>query len=576
MKLKMSFFDPTLLKKNLSRFSPAWVLLLISLLLAEPYTLLMKLQDYHPEFEFRQSYEWVKVLFREDFIAIRFFFAGFTAILFAGMLFQYLHKANSAYMIHAFPMTRNCLFFTNAISGLLFFLVPALISSLCQFAILGGYDDKIFQSYSSLVWTTLGKSCLIYLFFYGLAVFCVVLSGHGAISWLCYGALNIVFFLLPMMVLAVAQAYLPSLCFNISERLIYLFPAAAMVDRKFENLTMLAIYAGIGLLLLALAWFLYRRRHIERAGDPMAYGWARIAFRLVFTLSVALGMGLFLTELFDTGNSPFDFKLLFFVLMWCFIGWFGSSMIIERTIKVFRLKRIWIGFAAFAGVLTVSLLGIQHDVLGLQRKIPKAEAVESIEIWSSWSGLGESCPLVLTGAEDVELIRGIHQDAIDHDRREANVELDSDSLNWGEFCLCYRLKNGTTLRRRYDWSYLPPETQARLEQLCARTDLATDYYERLLPKQLTDAEIGYYRESYDETSYYCRNLSALRDALLADAAAGNLPIPSLIHPDSEDDNLFISLQIYGPQDTDSKYEFNSYVWVNVPLSAENTLALFLD
>ena len=576
MKLKMSFFDPTLLKKNLSRFSPAWVLLLITLLLAEPYTLLMKLQNYHSKFDFRQSNEWGKLLFREDFIATNYLFAGFTAILFAAMLFQYLHKANSAYMIHAFPMTRSCLFITNAVSGLLFFLVPLLISSLCQLAVLGSYGSKFFQACNGLVWATLGKSCLIYLFFYGLAVFCTILSGHGPISWLCYGALNIVFFQLPMMVLAVAKAYLPSLCINVSERLIYLFPAAAMANRKFKNLTMLAIYAGIGLLLLALAWFLYRRRHIERAGDPMAYGWARIAFRLVFTLSVALGMGLFLADLFDAGSSRFSSRLLFFVLLWCFIGWFGSSMIIERTIKIFRLKRIWIGFAAFAGVLTVGLLGIQHDVLGLQRKIPKVEAVESIEIWSSWSQLDESCPLVLTRAEDVELIRGIHQDAIDHDGRGVNVELDSDSLNWGEFCLCYRLKNGTTLRRIYEASYLPPETQARLEQLCARPDLASDYYERLLPKQLTDAEIRYYSESYDETWYYCRNLSALRDALLADAAAGNLPIPSLIHPDSEDDNLFISLQIYSPQDTDSKYEFNSCVWVNLPSSAENTLALFLD
>ena len=575
MKLKMSFFDPTLLKKNLSRFSPAWVLLLITLLLAEPYTLLMKLQDSgnSTEFGIERSISVAQDLFREDFIATNFLFAGFAAILFAGMLFQYLHKANSAYMIHAFPMTRSCLFITNAVSGLLFFLVPLLISSLCQLAVLGSYGSKFFQACNGLVWATLGKSCLIYLFFYGLAVFCTILSGHGAISWLCYGALNIVFFLLPVMVLAVAKAYLPSLCINVFERLIYLFPAAAMANRKFENLTMLAIYAGIGLLLLALAWFLYRRRHIERAGDPMAYGWARIAFRLVFTLSVALGMGLILAELFDAGSSRFSSRLLFFVLLWCFIGWFGSSMIIERTIKIFRLKRIWIGFAAFAGVLTVGLLGIQHDVLGLQRKIPKVEAVESIEIWSSWSQLDESYPLVLTRAEDVELIRGIHQDAIDHDGRGVNVELDSDSLNWGEFCLCYRLKNGTTLRRIYEASYLPEKDQTLLNQLCARPDLATDYYERLLPKQLTDAEIGYYRESYDETSYYCRNLSALRDALLADAAAGNLPIPSLI---SEDDNLFISLQIYSPQDTDSKYEFNSYVWVNVPSSAENTLALFLD
>ena len=45
MKSKMSFFNPALLKKNLSRFSPAWIITLIVLLLSKPLALLLHLED---------------------------------------------------------------------------------------------------------------------------------------------------------------------------------------------------------------------------------------------------------------------------------------------------------------------------------------------------------------------------------------------------------------------------------------------------------------------------------------------------------------------------------------------------
>ena len=44
MKSKMSFFDPTLLKKNIGRFAPAWAILQVAMFLAFPMSLMLELQ----------------------------------------------------------------------------------------------------------------------------------------------------------------------------------------------------------------------------------------------------------------------------------------------------------------------------------------------------------------------------------------------------------------------------------------------------------------------------------------------------------------------------------------------------
>ena len=112
MKSKMSFFNPTLLKKNISRFAPAWGIFVVLLLLVYPMGALRGVDRYEETERYLM-----------DMTAAGPFFAFFSALLFVPILFKYLHKSRAAYMIHAFPLTRTCLFVTNLVSGLAFFLV---------------------------------------------------------------------------------------------------------------------------------------------------------------------------------------------------------------------------------------------------------------------------------------------------------------------------------------------------------------------------------------------------------------------------------------------------------------------
>ena len=334
MKSKLSFFDPTLLRKNISRFSPAWALLLVLLVLTGPVPMLRELDETIPAVRRQVALN----QFAND-IPMGVFYAAGAAVLFAALVFKYLHKAQAAYMMHAFPMTRSCLFLTNAVSGLLFWAVPALLTVLLELAVLAAMNVG---GCGAAAWAMLGKWLLAYLFFYGLAVFTMHISGSTVIAVLSYGALNFICFVLPVMVLLLVQLYFRGFDFEISSRILCLAPILVLLREGRPDQTLLWIYAAVGLALTALAWVHYRFRQVERAGDPMAFAWARVAFRLVFTLCCALGLGWILTAFFEalSGNGE-DGLFPFYAVLGCFLGWFGSSMMIERSVKVFR-KKFWV------------------------------------------------------------------------------------------------------------------------------------------------------------------------------------------------------------------------------------------
>ena len=584
MKSKMSFFDPTLLKKNVGRFAPAWALLTLALFLVGPVAMMRELgSDSHPEL---RNDIVLRQLRNDTFVG--FFFAAVAALIFAALVFKYLHKTRSAYMMHAFPMTRSCLFVTNAVSGLLFWAVPALLTALCELGVLAILGVR---GCEAAVWTMLGRWLLAYLFFYGLAVFTMHLSGNSVIAVLSYGALNFICLLLPLALLMLVQLYFKGMDFNPSGDILRLAPIVELLRSDVSEFWILWVYAPIGLALLVLAWVHYRFRQVERAGDAMAFAWARVAFRLIFTLCCALGLGWILAVFFGLFESNRVGYFLPYAILGCFLGWFGSSMMLERTVKVFRKKKLWLGFAAFAGVLTVTVLCLKYDVLGFQRRVPETAKVVSVEVWTQGS-YGEKKSITLTQAADIEAVRRFHQTAITQAEGEDNLHSILGDDVRASIHICYHLSDGSTLRRVYQTGF---EEAAWLAELYARPDIATAWYAEHLPEEILSGSMerveytefdGYGNplEAYTEGETLCKDPAALRAAILADAEAGRLPVDNWLvewyaNASSEAQNEplkygtnFLSLWIrYRDPDPDVAYNTRHF---SIAVTATETLALF--
>ena len=586
MKSKMSFCNPTLLKKNLSRFSPVWAGLVILLFLTGPLFLLRSLGESGSSRELEEIAE--SYFSRFGFRGL--FPAFLLAILCAGLPFKYLHKTNAAYMMHAFPMTRTCMFLTNAFAGFLLYAVPVLINALAYQTILLCSGVR---SCSGPLWNGVLTWILEFLFFYGLAVFCMVLSGNSIISVLSYAALNFIGYLLPLLLIIATKLYYYGLDITVSRELTTLSPLLRIVYQSGDCIGLIWIYAGVGLVLLVLAWLHNRQRHVERAGDAMAYGWARVAFRVIFTLCCAIGFGMVLSLIFSyirSDNGPRGGVFLLYTLIGCFVGWFASSMMLERTVKVFRNKKIWIGFGAFAAAIALFILGTRYDILGFQRRIPDASGVESVEIWTQGSDIfGRIDPLretddvvTLREAKDIEAIRAIHANALKIREKElqpdAQGRIRSEYDCYEELHIRYHLKSGGTLSRVYHVTRQSDYETVRT--IYSRPDLAEEYYRRAVPDDFVAATV-YGLDKFEEFEtvegeepvYWdgersCAYPAALKAAILEDAAAGRLPILNSFTNTDTEPTFWVYFTL-----REAPYTMST-VSIQITATAEKTLSLF--
>ena len=159
MKSRTSFFNKTVFKKDLTRFAPAWGVCLILMLLA-----LISMAD--------RSFAYYRLQNVRDSITIMSWLNLIYAAVVAQMLFGDLFTSRMCNALHALPLRRECWFGTHVVSGLAYSLLPNLVIALIALPIM-----RLESGWVSVFWWLLASE-LQYLFFFGTAVLCVMLSGN--------------------------------------------------------------------------------------------------------------------------------------------------------------------------------------------------------------------------------------------------------------------------------------------------------------------------------------------------------------------------------------------------------------
>ena len=481
MKLRTSFFDKTVLKKDLTRFFPLWALYLIGGLLV-----MHVLSGFYDVYYDGRSYSMARDL--NGIIAPLCVFSAGYGFLVAQLLFGDLHNTRLCYGIHAFPLRREGWYLTHITSGLLMGLVPSLVVAITLMPVMGQ-----FWFTPLLCW---GGIALHYLFFFALSVFCMICTGNRVAATAVYGIVNFLSLIIRWFVQSVYLPLLPGVRINtdifqrfcpvvelverddfiniihlencalcrqtqiIGSKDIYVSIDGGVHDYAFQGLGgdwgYLLILAAVGLALLGAGLALYRIRHLERAGDFMAFKPMKPIFLTVYTLCVGCLMFYFAYELADTATG------FVFLVIGIFIGFFTGKMLLERTIRVFRGK----SFAAMGilyAAVALSLLLTWIDPVGISRRIPQTEKVEVVYLYDgNLSDYQLSNPdrlpsrsdvITITDAADIEAIRQAHKLMLqEHDQNGYN--------NTRRITLQYRLKNGSTVSRTYRIPVLGQAIQA--------------------------------------------------------------------------------------------------------------------
>lgn len=475
MKLKTSCFNSTLLKKNFSRFAVIWGLYAGCLFLFCTLTLL-NIRGNGSEVFAAEALAQMSVLFGSGLHQLY-------AIICAVACFGYLHNTRSTYMLHALPMTRGTMFTTNLVSGWLFAILPQAAITLLNLgaaAIAGsGVYGAVLQNFAA--WA------MEYTCFYGLAVFCMVMTGKTVFCILGYYTLNYVFVVLE----AVIREILSPMLFGVETLgkivTLPLCPAAKLIVEDIRALGnelpginaplwyYLSFVAVAGIVLMAVSFFLYRKRHMENAGEVIAFRLARPIFKYFFTVCVTLILGLIITVIAATPSidKGLTMGMIICLLIAGFIGFFAAEMMLGRTLRVFK-KKAFLEFGIYAAILLAVLLLIRFDVFGVSRRVPAPDTVSAVRVELITEDLGG---FTITDPDDIETVTQMHTKLLETHKLPEPRQSGGEYGEQVNVKITYQLKDGSTLTRRYQGAYSGTSSTEFAALLDGKPELLQSYYD---------------------------------------------------------------------------------------------------
>lgn len=548
MKSRISFFNGPVFRKNVIRFAPAWLLYTVCLLLG--LTMLAG-----ESVEYWLSYNMAMGISYMGMVNCAY------GALVALLLFGDLTNTRMCNGLHALPLRRETCFGTNVLSGLFFSLIPTVIMTV---------PAVILQSFSivekgwqiPLYWL-LGTN-LQFLFFFGLAVFCMLLSGSRIGAAVIYGILNFAAILAYYVAEIIYVPHLPGVIAQMEPFLTYC-PVAMMANiyfvqtqqvRDFEQIVSdgpdkylvsgtfevtdnwwyLYVCAAVGVVLLVLAMFLYKKRKLECAGDMMATKKLEPVFLAVFSLAV----GSLLQLVYVAFRGYESYGATMFLWGGLVIGWFAGLMLLRKSSRVFHLKS-FLGLALLALALGGSLLLNSMDVFGITRWVPQAEEVKSVKL-----GLSRMFSVTVEDPEDIEATLRLHE--LGSEARLGGklgavnrpVELEEGTATLIE--IEYEMRDGSVHAREYLVLIDSEAGDIARKQFSKIGAIFHGYYndyygvdiytpEDLLDLLDTPLGISMTGAELAKEQLTKENAEALLRAIIADSEEGNLVPHSAFHPE---------------------------------------------
>lgn len=616
-------FNRTLFRKNLSRFWPLWGMATFAGALLPAAMLLNMAHTHIQHYEFARLY-YETLVYAVPIISLLY------AILCAAVVWDFLYHPRSVGMMHTLPIRRQDVFVTNFFSGMSMMLIPYVVTgTLCVLVTLLANCFSL-QPLLETILGVLGMS----FFYYCSATFAIFLTGNlfmlpalyfllhflaPLLDWLCSlfsqqliyglsgnysGALDCfspTVFLMQNMEVETLQQLLPNPDFP--SETVY-----TVVGVELHGLWIVGAYALAGLVLLGIAWCLYRSRRSECAGDVIAVKWMKPVFRFGVAILVSMTGGLLLYFLlwssFQSSTLMEPLPLTLCMMVAGAIGYYAASMLLAKNLRVFRGS--WKGLVLVVAFSAGLCFSLSTDLLGIGSRVPALENIQSLSFRVSENGYTFKDGFLddTDEAALVEQILDLHTaitadldyivEYLDHNYTWDGVApvtycgtaLEDYALTHIRFS--YQLKDGSTLVRRYTLPLSPTrltQDETYDAKLNALVELPAMRGKRLLMDQpeyqIYDAQIWLDFASHDNldsnySDFSQSEIQQLWDAIRQDAMEGTWGTPDWFNTRLSSRyamSIDISLRAPDPE-RDSSYLYES-LYIYVYPEMQHTLAFLL-
>ena len=558
MKSKTSFCNKTIVKKDLTRLWPVWVVPTIALQIVYGLLLLSKYSYSGENYTKAQIKELIceQVARSISSYFMLFLFCGF-AILCAVLVFQYLNRSTSAFLMHSFPVSRKCLFLSHALSGYLMLLIPfvLLFVMLGLFCLLGHIPMglALLSYFLEMLFATA--------FFYSLAVLLTMFSGNSIMSIIMYTVMQALVYSVTSLLQFVTDffsygSHQYSSTQGVERIVTWMTPLLKMrnlfknqygeaddIVRQVNSTTLnqffapeiarFALYLIPAALCFFLALLLYKKRKMERVGETLVFSWSKVIFRFVFCFCVSL---LFVIVMYFLGffllamNQTYDtFYLCGLVLLVAgtIISYIVCDMILEKTFHVFK-DLSWHMILLFC--LVIGSIFVGNHYLNLQRGKVQADQLEKVRISVD---VGQAASI--TAKAEMKQIIDFEKNLNKWANKQTIRTLDESS---SYVSITYYYRNGGSATHNYDF-VLDANKEAAMKLLT----MLNDKNGILKRYELKDSDASrlsnlYVLESGKDEGYAIPSeyQAEVYDALISDLQAGHITVADFTDPKKQWDN----------------------------------------
>ncbi len=430
MILKASLFNKSLILSNIKRFW--WMSALYALVLF--FILPFKFMTSTMENEQFVRSMFINPLYPPEQI----FLTLSVPIVMATLIFRYIQRAGSAAMMHSLPYNRKELYINHNAAGLVLLLLPIIITGLLLMLTNSVHVREI------LNWV--GSSILYNVLFYSSAVFVGLFTGNSIAQ--------IIF----TYILHFLPAGLYTLFSYNAIQLIYGYSDERYLSSVFDNLpifhllnqlnryliedlngNMIIIYTVISAIFLILAYYAYKYRPIEVAGDLIAFQTIRPVFKYGVTVCTMLLGGVYFSAM-----SGGTFRIMTFgYLLSAFLGYWIAEALMEKSLKIWN--NAYKGYLAYTLLVIVLLFGIRVDAFGYVKRIPQPNQVERVyfsyvsplHFQENREHYGEG--YYFESPEEIQHIIDLHKSLLQKPYHQSGRK----------YYISYSLKNGKQFTRHY-------------------------------------------------------------------------------------------------------------------------------
>ncbi|MEC0284235.1 DUF6449 domain-containing protein [Terribacillus saccharophilus] len=372
-------------------------------------------------------------------------------VLLGILILRYLHKKQVSDFIHSMPVKRSSLYHHHLVVGMVLLFIPIMLNALIllglqAFSGIGDYFD-IMHVFSWLgIMLFLNIFMLLATFFTGMVTgmfsmhfvltYILVLLPAGLVL-LLIANMSILFVGYPM------EYYADRAIFKFSPISYFLFNFTPDPDLSW---IVMSLYAAAGILLYLAAFWLYANRRMEATSQAIVYPFMRPVFRYGVTFCFMMVGGYY----FHAISSSFAW-VIFGYVAGSLLGFIVAEAILNKTWRIYSNYKSYIVFAVSLAVVLIAVNLVKENY---ENKIPSPENIEKVYFGDSYTyteapeyleaGIK---PLFFTDKQDIELVRDLHEQAIDAPRADNYYEGDLRSS-----FIVYELKNGKKVARSYTYS----------------------------------------------------------------------------------------------------------------------------